>query len=146
PVREITESVIRQLDPKRVSKKQDIQTHYGSESVLADPARLEQVLVNLVHNAIKYVPEGKKIDIFWDVAGKNTILHVKDNGPGVAPEHQSRLFERFYRVDAGRSRDMGGTGLGLAIVKHIMIKHGGQIRLVSRPGEGAEFICTFPNS
>lgn len=146
PTRDITESVIKQLDPKRASKKIEIMAHYATESVLADPARLEQVLVNLVHNAIKYIPEGKRIDIFWEVVGTSTKLHVKDNGPGVALEHQGRLFERFYRVDAGRSRELGGTGLGLAIVKHIMIKHGGQIRLVSRPGEGAEFICTFPNS
>jgi signal transduction histidine kinase len=70
---------------------------------------------------------------------------VKDNGPGIAIEHQARLFERFYRVDAGRSREAGGTGLGLSIVKHIMIKHGGSVRLVSRTGEGSEFICTFSN-
>ncbi len=146
PVNEITDSVVKQLDSKRAAKKIEIHAHYGAENVLADPTRLEQVLVNLIHNGIKYVPEGKRIDIYWDVAGKNTVLHVKDNGPGVALEHQGRLFERFYRVDAGRSRDLGGTGLGLAIVKHIMIKHGGQIRLLSRPGEGAEFICTFPNS
>ena len=95
PVREITESVIKQLDPKRVSRKLEIQAHFGAESVLADPIRLEQVLVNLVHNAIKYIPEGKRIDIYWDVAGKSTLLHVKDNGPGVALEHQGRLFERF---------------------------------------------------
>lgn len=146
PTREVTEAVMKQLDVKRAKKKIEFDAHYSTDTVLADAHRLEQVLINLIHNAIKYIPEGKKIDVYWELEGLNTILRVKDNGPGVAPEHQGRLFERFYRVDAGRSRELGGTGLGLAIVKHIMIKHGGQIRLVSRPGEGAEFICTFPNT
>ena len=72
------------------------------------------------------------------------ILTVKDNGPGIPLAHQSRLFERFYRVDKGRSRELGGTGLGLSIVKHIMQANGGSVRVNSQPGMGAEFICHFP--
>ena len=140
--REITEATLKHLDAKRLARKQQIFTHFEAETLLADPRRVEQVLVNLIHNAIKYTPEGSRIDVTWSTDGRATVLKVKDNGPGIAPEHQARLFERFYRVDAGRSRDAGGTGLGLAIVKHIMIKHGGSARLVSK-GEGAEFICTF---
>ncbi len=143
--KEVTESALRQLENKRSAKRQVIQSHFGSEAVFADARRLEQVLVNLVHNAIKYIPEGRKIDLIWESAPDGTILRVKDDGPGIPYEHQTRLFERFYRVDTGRSRDQGGTGLGLSIVKHIMIKHKGSIRLSSRPGQGSEFICVFPD-
>ena len=142
--REITETALKQLEAKRAAKRQEIQTRFTAETLFADPRRVEQVLVNLVQNAVKYIPEGSRIEISWDNEGTKTCLRVKDNGPGVPPEHQARLFERFYRVDTGRARDQGGTGLGLAIVKHIMIKHGGNVRVQSRPGEGSEFICTFP--
>lgn len=141
---EVTDGALRQLDAKRSAKKQVIETHIQCESVRADPRRLEQVIVNLVHNAIKYTPEGSRIDIYWEKTAEGVIFRVHDNGPGIALEHQPRLFERFYRVDAGRSREQGGTGLGLAIVKHIMIKHGGTARVQSRSGEGSEFICLFP--
>ncbi len=141
---EITEGALKQLETKRAAKKQDIQVRYDADSLHADPRRVEQVLVNLVHNAIKYIPEGRRIDIIWEHARHATVLRIQDNGPGIPLEHQARLFERFYRVDVGRSREQGGTGLGLSIVKHIMLKHGGSVRLQSRPGEGSEFICTFP--
>ena len=142
---EVTDSVLRQLETKRAAKRQEIKVHYSTNKVHADARRVEQVLLNLVHNAIKYVPDDHRIDIFWEHIGQSTFLRVKDNGPGIPVEHQGRLFERFYRVDPGRSRDAGGTGLGLAIVKHIMLKHGGSVRLQSKPGEGAEFICHFPD-
>lgn len=142
---EITESALKQLDKKIAAKRQDIHVKFDSDHLHADARRVEQVLVNLVHNAIKYIPEGRRIDIIWEPAENATILRVRDNGPGIPIEHQSRLFERFYRVDVGRSREQGGTGLGLSIVKHIMIKHGGSVRLESRAGQGAEFICTFPD-
>jgi two-component system phosphate regulon sensor histidine kinase PhoR len=145
PVRELTESALRELNSKIVQKRQEVQVYYHLDQFEADAQRVEQVLINLIHNANKYIPEGRRIDIFWDRVNGNTVLRVKDNGPGIAIEHQARLFERFYRVDAGRSREAGGTGLGLSIVKHIMIKHGGSVRLVSRTGEGSEFICTFSN-
>jgi two-component system phosphate regulon sensor histidine kinase PhoR len=72
------------------------------------------------------------------------VLRIEDNGRGIEQEHIARLTERFYRVDAGRSRDTGGSGLGLAIVKHIMQRHGGSLEIESAPGEGASFICVFP--
>lgn len=143
--REVTEAALRQLETKRAAKRQEIRTCFGAEDLRADARRVEQVLVNLVHNAIKYIPEGKRIDVVWEIENHDTVLRVKDNGPGVPPEHQSRLFERFYRIDTGRSRDQGGTGLGLSIVKHIMLKHGGSVRLQSRPGQGSEFVCVFPD-
>src|SRR5206468_4304558 len=98
------------------------------EQMEADPARLEQVLRNLMENAVRYVPVGKNIRIHWR---KNSQalreLSVKDDGPGIAPEHQQRLFERFYRVDESRSRAAGGTGIGLSLVKHIVQRHGGHV-------------------
>ncbi len=143
--REITEGVLRQLEVKRAEKSLVIATHYQVDALLADARRVEQVLVNLVHNAIKYIPDGKQIDISWKPgASGGTVLSVRDNGPGIPVEHQARLFERFYRIDSGRTRDQGGTGLGLSIAKHIMIKHGGRIQLQSRIGEGSEFLCEFP--
>ena len=101
--------------------------------------------MNLVSNSIKYIPNGKTIQIRWERGSKNdVILRVIDDGPGIPQEHHARLFERFYRIDKGRSRDAGGTGLGLAIVKHIMTSHGGSVSVISSPGHGAEFICIFP--
>ena len=151
-IREITENVLRQLEEERQAKRQNIIVHYGLEQLpgsktdifIGDSGRIEQVLINLVHNAIKYIPQDKQIDLFWEAAGKEIILRVKDNGPGIPREHQDRLFERFYRVDTGRSREQGGTGLGLAIVKHVMLKHGGRVEVKSAVGEGSEFICYFP--
>jgi two-component system phosphate regulon sensor histidine kinase PhoR len=106
--------------------------------------KVEQVLVNLLSNAIKYIPVNGQVDIFWKQLHGELELHVVDNGPGIAPEHLSRLFERFYRVDKGRARDVGGTGLGLSIVKHIVQAHGGQVGVHSKPGEGSDFYCIFP--
>ena len=99
---------------------------------------------NLISNGIKYIPEGKEIQVLWEVRDHEVILRVVDNGPGILEEHHSRLFERFYRIDRGRARETGGTGLGLAIAKHIMQSHGGSIEVKSTPGHGAEFICRFP--
>ncbi len=143
--REVTEDVLHQLEERRFAKKIEITSAFAVENLTGDPGRIEQVLINLVHNALKYIPENKKIEVRWEKsAGGEIILRVKDNGPGIPREHQERLFERFYRVDTGRSREQGGTGLGLSIVKHVMIKHGGRVALVSGLGEGAEFICYFP--
>jgi two-component system phosphate regulon sensor histidine kinase PhoR len=107
---------------------------------------VEQVLFNLVENAIKYVPAGGHISVEWlPLAEGGVQLSVTDDGPGIPREHHGRVFERFYRVDSGRSREQGGTGLGLAIVKHIMQRHGGSASVQSGPGgHGARFVCVFP--
>lgn len=111
----------------------------------ADVRKVEQVLRNLISNAVKYMPVEKTVQIRWEKgANESVILRVLDNGPGIPAEHHDRLFERFYRIDKGRSRDAGGTGLGLAIVKHIMQSHGGSVQVKSEMGKGSEFICTFP--
>ncbi len=117
----------------------------GETKVLGNPRLMEQAVVNLVDNAIKYCPEGSEISIYREAIKKGIhTLVIRDNGPGIPQKDQSRIFERFYRVEKARSRDMGGTGLGLAIVKHIMLIHGGSVTLESRRGEGTAFFLHFP--
>jgi two-component system phosphate regulon sensor histidine kinase PhoR len=100
---------------------------------------LEQAVINLLDNALKYSKPASAVQINAETTAKNVIINVKDTGIGVAPGHLDRLFERFYVVDKGRSRDAGGTGLGLAIVKHIVQAHGGKIVVQSEPGKGSTF-------
>lgn len=142
----VTAEVIERLVPLAEARGIVIKSSVLAPEFRADPGLVDRVLENLVGNAIKYIQEGGWVHIEWtqDLDSKCIRLAVKDNGPGISEEHLGRLFERFYRVDKGRSRDMGGTGLGLAIVKHIVHSHGGQIRVTSHPGQGAEFQCEFP--
>ena len=106
---------------------------------------LLSAVTNLVNNAVRYTPEGGRIELGWrqlaDGAGE---IAVTDNGPGIAREHLPRLTERFYRVDGSRSRDTGGTGLGLAIVKHVAQRHGGELGIESEVGRGSTFRLVFP--
>jgi two-component system phosphate regulon sensor histidine kinase PhoR len=118
-------------------------TSVSSLAVLADRQRLEQVLVNLLDNAVKYTPAGGQVTVQATVDDNQVTISVRDTGPGIPLQEQTRIFERFYRVDAGRSRDQGGTGLGLAIVKHIVQLHGGTISVESIPGQGACFTFTL---
>lgn len=106
--------------------------------VVADPRRLEQMLTNLVDNAIKFNRDGGQVAIFCEIDDRTRIL-VQDTGEGIPAQHVERLFERFYRVDRARSREMGGTGLGLAIVKHLARAHGGEVRVRSTLGQGSVF-------
>ncbi len=112
--------------------------------VMADAPLLEQAVVNLLDNAIKYSPPGSSVQLSARKAGGETVVEVSDNGPGISKKHLPRLFERFYRVDAARSRQMGGTGLGLAIVKHIVQVHGGHVSVESTPGKGSSFRIHLP--
>ena len=142
----LTQEVFEYLSGLASDKKIMLKVNDESEPFRADPVLVERVLLNLIGNAIKYVQDGGQIEVRWELQARErkVFLHVKDNGPGISEEHLDRLFERFYRIDKGRSRDVGGTGLGLSIVKHIMQSHGGSVRAVSRMGLGAEFICEFP--
>jgi two-component system phosphate regulon sensor histidine kinase PhoR len=106
--------------------------------VLADRRALEQMLVNLLDNAVKYTPEGGRVTLLVDDTGSEVALSVLDTGPGIEPRQQGRVFERFYRADPGRSREMGGTGLGLAIVKHLAQAQGGHVGVESGQG-GSRF-------
>ena len=109
-----------------------------------DQRALEQVLLNLVENAVKYCPPGSTVTLGARVEKGGVCVSVADNGPGIDPKHVPRLFERFYRVDAGRSRELGGTGLGLSIVKHLVEAMGGAVMVDSRVGEGSTFAVTLP--
>jgi two-component system phosphate regulon sensor histidine kinase PhoR len=105
---------------------------------MADRRALEQILVNLLDNAVKYTPQGGRITVLADDAGSDVVISVLDTGPGIEPRQQGRVFERFYRADPGRSRESGGTGLGLAIVKHLAQALGGQAGVESGQG-GSRF-------
>ena len=112
--------------------------------VLADPDALNQVFGNLIENAMKYGSSGRLVRVGARKIAGVVEFSVRDLGPGIASEHLDRIFERFYRVDKARSRDSGGTGLGLAIAKHIVLAHGGSIRVESELGMGANFLFTIP--
>jgi two-component system phosphate regulon sensor histidine kinase PhoR len=105
---------------------------------------LEQAIVNLIINAIKYSEPGKKVDLLAEEHEEHVVIYVKDEGFGIEHKHFDRLFERFYRVDTARSRKMGGTGLGLSIVKHIVQAHDGTIQVNSKVGSGTTFLITLP--
>jgi two-component system phosphate regulon sensor histidine kinase PhoR len=111
--------------------------------VPADEPLLEQALLNLADNAIKYTKEGGAVTIKAQLRENEVEVFVADTGIGIASEHLPRIFERFYRVDKGRSREMGGTGLGLSIVKNIVEKHGGKIWVESELNEGSTFYFTL---
>jgi two-component system phosphate regulon sensor histidine kinase PhoR len=114
-----------------------------SLSIRADRFKLEQVFINLLDNAVKYTDKGE-VELSLSRDGDRAVIKVRDSGPGIAPEHLPRLFERFYVVDKGRSRQLGGTGLGLSIVKHIVLLHGGDVTVRSTPGAGTTFTVTMP--
>jgi two-component system phosphate regulon sensor histidine kinase PhoR len=111
-----------------------------------DADAITTVLKNLVVNAIHYTPEGGSVSISTGLDGKWVVISVIDTGIGIAMDQQTRVFERFYRVDKARSRDMGGTGLGLAIVKHLTQAFGGTVTLESQLGKGTKFHVRLPKA
>lgn len=113
-------------------------------TVYADPARLEQILANLIDNAIKFNNTGGSVTVRHSLNGTRSVIEVRDTGSGIPYGVQQRIFERFYRGDRSRARQVGGTGLGLAIVKHLTHLHGGDVSVTSVPGEGAAFYIGLP--
>ncbi|MVO73419.1 GHKL domain-containing protein, partial [Paeniclostridium sordellii] len=105
---------------------------------------IKQIFLNLIDNAIKYTPDGGFVETSVYQNDENIFINIKDNGIGISKEDTSRVFERFYRVDKARSRDVGGTGLGLAIVKHIVKSLNGTIDIKSELNVGTEFIVSIP--
>jgi signal transduction histidine kinase len=124
----------------------DIAIEPGAETIYADRTALEQILLNLVENAIRHTGEGGRITIRTTRDGDGVSLAAGDTGSGIPPEHLPRIFERFYRADSGRSRDAGGTGLGLAIVRHLVEAHGGTVRADSTVGVGTTVSIFFPGA
>jgi two-component system phosphate regulon sensor histidine kinase PhoR len=113
-------------------------------AIRADRDRLAQVLINLVDNGVKYTPAGGRVTVSARSADDTVEVAVADTGVGIAPADLARVTERFFRVDRARSRELGGTGLGLAIVKHLVIAHGGELRLESEPERGTTVRFTVP--
>jgi two-component system phosphate regulon sensor histidine kinase PhoR len=115
----------------------------SDKNILGDEAEMYSAFSNLVFNAVRYTPEGGKIDVVWEDTDNGAEFSVTDTGPGIAEEHIPRLTERFYRIDRSRSRETGGTGLGMAIVKHVISRHQGDLKIHSVLGEGSRFSLTL---
>ena len=112
--------------------------------VRADSMRLEQMLTNLIDNALKFNRDGGSVTIVFAKTSEKSLISVIDTGEGIVPENLQRIFERFYRIDRGRTRNVGGTGLGLAIVKHLARLHGGEVFVASTLGRGTTFSIELP--
>jgi len=144
--RGLVHSVIADLTVSLDERRQRVAVSIapGAETMRADPAKLHDVLRNLIANASTYSPEQSEIRVDARPFDGHIALSVSDRGPGIPEEDLSRVFERFYRVDKSRARDPGGTGLGLAIVKHLVGLHGGEVRVENRPDGGARFTVALP--
>ena len=143
---EIIENSILKIDVSAKNKAQEIITHLQDEPVhiYADKDRIEQVILNILSNSIKYTPEGGRIIVDLIVDEGIVTLKIRDTGIGIPKEDIARIFERFYRVDKARSREMGGTGLGLSIAKQIIEAHEGTIEIFSEEGHGTEVHTKLP--
>lgn len=142
----VCEEVCDQLEDRADKHKVHLKTSFDSKKVLAvgDSKRIEQVMMNLVSNAIYHTSEHGKVQIKLQEQDKYVSVKVIDNGEGIAEEHLKKIFERFYRIDKSRSRHTGGTGLGLAIVKQVLEKHGARISVQSELGKGSSFSFRLP--
>jgi len=141
-LRDVVSKMIVNIKKKNLALETDIPEH--SADIFADRDKIEQVFQNILSNAIKYTPEGGKIFIRQDQAGGKARIVFGDTGIGIPKEDQPRLFERFYRVDKTRSRELGGTGLGLSIAKEIVEAHDGSIAIGSEPGQGTQVTILLP--
>ena len=144
---DVVDSVLAIIGPKAAAGQVALEARLaaGLAPVLADRDRLSQILINVVDNAVKYTPPGGHVTVSAGMGEDGHVaVAVADTGVGIPAADLPRITERFYRVDKARSRDLGGTGLGLAIVKHLVIAHGGELRIDSRPGEGTTVAFTLP--
>ncbi|AKD57953.1 sensor histidine kinase [Spirosoma radiotolerans] len=138
----ITQDIFEQLEKFAHAKQTSLQLksfHAGPVWVKADAQRITQVMTNLIENAVKYGNENGRVQVNFEDDKKSILVSIRDDGPGIPPEHLSRIFERFYRVEKSRSKDRGGTGLGLAIVKHILNAHKAKISVMSKVDRGTTF-------
>ncbi|UZQ85640.1 cell wall metabolism sensor histidine kinase WalK [Thermoclostridium stercorarium] len=143
---DLVNGVVARMKMSADEKKQTLSVveEEKAPDINGDEDRLEQLLVNVIGNAIKYTPENGSITVYVGKAGKNACIRVVDTGIGIPEEHLDRIFERFYRVDKARSRQMGGTGLGLSIASEIVKAHGGTIKAESKVNQGTAIIITLP--
>lgn len=139
---QLTGDIFEQLEEKAEAKRIRLKFDKRPDAPVyayADQQRLSQVMTNLIDNAIKYGKEEGKVVVSFDNEKEHLVVSVKDDGPGIEPEHLKRIFERFYRIEKSRSKDKGGTGLGLAIVKHIIEAHKSKVSVTSKMGKGTSF-------
>ncbi|MGI9077672.1 MAG: ATP-binding protein [Gemmatimonadaceae bacterium] len=141
----VFEEVITLYHTEAVEKRVALALNVDPQAskIFADPTALRQVLSNLVENALRHTPPEGTVTLHTGTAADGMWIGVRDNGTGIAPEHLSRIFERFYRVDSGRARESGGTGLGLAIVRHLVEGHGGHVAAESTLGRGTTVMAFF---
>ena len=145
-IRDVIQTAVQICQPKAAAKNITIDLDVADDIMASlDATLLEQALVNLIDNAIKYSDQGSRVSIAAESQAKEVNIKITDRGAGIPQKHLPRLFERFYRVDKARSRKLGGTGLGLAIVKHIVQAHGGHISVESTLGQGSTFIIQLPH-
>jgi two-component system sensor histidine kinase VicK len=132
------------LGAKKHNQELNLELEWKLPKIRGDRARIEQVLMNIMSNALKYTPDGGRIDIYSGSSGADVWVRIEDTGVGIPPEDLVRVFDRFYRVDKARTRESGGTGLGLSIAKEIVTRHGGDIKIDSTPGEGTSVTVILP--
>jgi len=140
------QDVLNSLSAKAKDREIDLKNEVPEGTIVfADSVRLEQMLTNLIDNAIKFNRRGGKVTVEFTTGDGRDVISVADTGEGILPEHSQRIFERFYRADRARSREIGGTGLGLAIVKHLARLHGGEVFVNSNLGSGTTFRIELPS-
>ena len=141
----LIEAMLRDLSSRLAARRLDAKLQIESDArVLTDRRALEQVMQNLLDNAIKYSDPGGQLRLRLSRQGDRVRIDVSDEGIGIPDEDQTRIFERFYRVQKARTRDLGGTGLGLSIVKHLVQAVGGDVFVESKEGEGTTFSILLP--
>ncbi|MFY8215302.1 MAG: sensor histidine kinase, partial [Chthoniobacterales bacterium] len=146
-LRELAERVVEQLESEISAAGVKVEYAFAANAEVAqvDPPRIEQVMLNLIANAIRYGKNSGGVVTISSKRDRHQLeLAVSDNGPGIPYEDQPHIFERFYRVRKDRARDAGGTGLGLSIVKNVALVHGGSVAVRSTPGVGASFYVLLP--
>jgi two-component system phosphate regulon sensor histidine kinase PhoR len=146
PVRLVVESLIEELASLSESRKVslEIETSENDVNVAADKRAFRTIMENLLSNGLKYTPEGGQVAVSWIRDETHAVISVRDNGVGISRENQTRIFERFFRADRARTREIGGTGLGLAIVKHLAIAFEGEVSVESEFGKGSTFSLRIP--
>jgi two-component system phosphate regulon sensor histidine kinase PhoR len=144
-IKEVVQTAVQVCQTKAAAKNIEVKLDCPDEiTTRIDATLLEQALVNLIDNAIKYSDQNSTVQIQACRQDAEVLIHITDQGPGIHRRHLPRLFERFYRIDKARSRKLGGTGLGLAIVKHIIQAHGGHVAVDSTLGKGSTFTIHLP--
>jgi two-component system phosphate regulon sensor histidine kinase PhoR len=145
PVRALAEQSLAAVETQAAKREVKIELSLGDDLVvMADPKALDQILVNLIDNAIKYTGQAGSVVVGARVDGDAIRIEVRDDGPGIAPKHRERVFERFYRADPSRSREAGGTGLGLSIVKHLVESMDGEVGVEPNTPSGSIFWLRLP--